>query len=181
MKCRIGKIVLTNVNYSCTAGIRTGATFIQLMGPDTLTSRHFGDKQAAVDAARQVAQVYGIKITDLEVRNPEPVPDVPARQPCDRDDFALAELLAMAADLPGRGEAGFDTVAVQISRWSDEHYRQAEEWAGAVHLAASDNDVPVPAEPEHVAELEHFHAGSAAFCEHVPGPALDKAPDAATD
>lgn len=38
-----------------------------------------------------------------------------------------------------------------IAAWTDEQCRQAEEWAGAAHLNASDNDdVVVPPIPEHV-------------------------------
>jgi hypothetical protein len=37
-----------------------------------------------------------------------------------------------------------------LQAWSAEQRQQAEKWAGAVHLAASDNPVRVPEEPGHV-------------------------------
>ncbi len=41
-----------------------------------------------------------------------------------------------------------------IATWTEQQCDQADAWAGALHLRASDNDdVDVPAEPAHVYEL----------------------------
>lgn len=61
--------------------------------------------------------------------------------PYKRDDMAvhLALLLTSLDDVP----------VEEIAKWTDEQCQQAEEWAHAVHLHASDNDeVIVPPKPE---------------------------------
>lgn len=41
-----------------------------------------------------------------------------------------------------------------VEGWTPEQRKQAEEWASATHLAASDNDVTVPPRPDFLAEAE---------------------------
>lgn len=41
-----------------------------------------------------------------------------------------------------------------VEGWTPEQRKQAEEWAAATHLSASDNDVTVPPRPEFLAEAE---------------------------
>jgi hypothetical protein len=61
-----------------------------------------------------------------------------------RDDRATFFSLCLAG--------GHDVPESAILGWSDEQCMQAEDWARAVHLHASDNDdVQVPAMPAHVA------------------------------
>lgn len=44
--------------------------------------------------------------------------------------------------------AGLVVPVEDIKKWSQEEIDRAVEWAGAVHLDASDNDVDVPPKPE---------------------------------
>jgi len=66
-----------------------------------------------------------------------------------RDDAALVDWFDIA------GDRMLTLGAVQ--RWTDEQCQQAEEWAWALHFAASDNpDVVVPPIPPHVEALQRF-------------------------
>ncbi len=61
-----------------------------------------------------------------------------------RDDVTTRDILA----LTGQGAC---VPMTAINEWTDEQCREAENWAGATHLQASDNDdVEVPPIPEHV-------------------------------
>lgn len=40
-----------------------------------------------------------------------------------------------------------------LLKWTEEERKQAEKWAALTHLRASDNNVRVPPEPEHVKPL----------------------------
>lgn len=63
-----------------------------------------------------------------------------------RDDAALVDLFDLAGDR-------VLTLGV-VQRWTDEQCKQAEEWAAALHFAASDNpEVVVPPIPPHVDAL----------------------------
>lgn len=42
---------------------------------------------------------------------------------------------------------GIDAPVRLVATWTDDHVRDAEKWAGAVHLKASDNIVRVPPRP----------------------------------
>jgi len=63
-----------------------------------------------------------------------------------RDDMCTHSLLG----LTGEGEL---VPLEAIRKWTNAQCREAEQWAGAVHLQASDNDdVSVPPCPAHVKE-----------------------------
>lgn len=69
------------------------------------------------------------------------------------------EALVGCLRLAGVGPQGYDReydlgLLRVVSGWTDEQCQQAGDWAAATHLEASDNDVTVPAEPAHVAELQ---------------------------
>lgn len=67
--------------------------------------------------------------------------------PWARDDAATLDML----ELTGQGRA-VPLVAIQL--WTDDECKEAEEWAGASHLRASDNDVTVPPIPKHVKQWD---------------------------
>jgi hypothetical protein len=60
----------------------------------------------------------------------------------ERDPRILADLLSLVC---------VTVTPEQVASWSSEQYDRAERWAGATHLAASDNDdVVVPPRPEFI-------------------------------
>lgn len=64
--------------------------------------------------------------------------------PWKRDNAVTADVLSLVCDHEVPPEV--------IETWTDDQVREAEMWAGAVHLRASDNDdVPIPPTPAHVA------------------------------
>lgn len=56
-----------------------------------------------------------------------------------RDDEVLSDILGLVS---------IEVTPAVVSTWSDEQCQQAERWAGAVHLRASDNVVRVPPKPD---------------------------------
>ncbi|MEE7625404.1 hypothetical protein V3O24_04460 [Methylobacter sp. Wu8] len=59
-----------------------------------------------------------------------------------RDDIATFTTLCLVD--------GHNVTIDDVINWSDEQCRQAEEWAGACHFCASDNNIDVPEMPAHV-------------------------------
>lgn len=83
----------------------------------------------------------------LEVERVEEAP------PMRVDDPERTLDMLMLVEEFDRGEDSENALATVIG-WTPEQREEAERWAGAVHLAASDNDdVEVPPRPAHVAEL----------------------------
>lgn len=67
-----------------------------------------------------------------------------ADQPWERNDELTLSVLYLVG--------GHSVPLSAIKQWTDQQCREAEEWAGAVHLHASDNDdVVIPPKPLHVA------------------------------
>ena len=64
-------------------------------------------------------------------------------QPADVPHEVLVDLL---------GLVGVHRSADEVAEWSKDQRRQAEHWASATHLSASDNDVQVPARPDFLTE-----------------------------
>lgn len=68
---------------------------------------------------------------DLELPEQEPV-----------SPATLVDLLSLASAM---------VTPEQVETWTPEQRRQAEQWASATHLSASDNDVAVPEQPDFLA------------------------------
>jgi hypothetical protein len=81
------------------------------------------------------------------------------REAADLFEAGYADVLADGepADVPAHilvdllGLAEVKVTEAEVMSWSKGQRRQAEHWASATHLRASDNDVPVPDQPDFVA------------------------------
>lgn len=63
---------------------------------------------------------------------------------------------------PPTDAAGF---LKEINGWTDEQVKAAEDWAGAVHFKASDNEgVVVPSRPDFLAKYDGGHAPQGGCC-----------------
>lgn len=69
--------------------------------------------------------------------NAEPEPKAMASWK--RDDYWLADALELV---------DVSISPLTIKGWTDAQCQQAEDWAAAVHFAASDNDVEIPPRPD---------------------------------
>lgn len=89
-----------------------------------------------------------------------PLPDLPKTAEVDewkRDDKVTVYMLALVMDFT----LGFEEMVDAVSSWSDTMVRMAEDWAGAVHLKASDNDdVLVPEKPSFLDQYESVEGGA---------------------
>lgn len=88
------------------------------------------------DVAEIVAKATGIRMVWLGSQ-PEPAAD-PQRNAEVLTDQMLCDLLSLVGVTP---------TALQLQTWTPEQREQAANWAGLVHLDASDNDVDVPKRP----------------------------------
>lgn len=62
-----------------------------------------------------------------------------------RDDSATVDLLSLV---------GVDVYEEDVAEWTDEQVQQAENWASAEYLRASDASLAVPAKPSFLEEEE---------------------------
>lgn len=90
--------------------------------------------RAVVRALRETADEVAAGHADILADDDEPA-DVPAH--------VLVELLGLAQ---------VKVTADEVMAWTKDQRRQAEHWASATHLSASDNDVKVPDQPSFVAQ-----------------------------
>lgn len=57
----------------------------------------------------------------------------------ERDNAATVDLLSLV---------GIDVYEEDVAEWTDEQVREAENWASALYLRASDNELGVPPRPD---------------------------------
>lgn len=93
----------------------------------------------------------------------ERFPEIPVPYVWKRDDEATANLCCLVAEVDG-------VTPEMIASWTDEEVQAVEDYVGAIHLSASDNDdVIVPPRP---ACLPRLSVASVPF-PPPPGPAFD--------
>lgn len=91
--------------------------------------------QALRDVADEVEAGHADILAEADEGQADEAEDVPAH--------VLVDLLGLVGVYPTEAE---------VEAWDSTQRQQAAAWASAVHLVASDNDVPVPARPEFLAE-----------------------------
>lgn len=113
--------------------------------------RGLGPTRAQAKAeARRISQQVGELIDKAAAELPrfDVVVELPALDEIDPVDIADCAVLQSILQL-----ADADVPMEVIEKWTPEERKQAQDWAGAVHLSASDNDdVVVPPKPKHVAD-----------------------------
>jgi len=184
MYCRTGRIQVHELEQpaypkgSYMAQIVTGGTRIVLKCDDDDGAFAVASHCEMAVEAQRVADTYGIKIVavecydiDRDVQQAMAGAEQEVQAPWVRDDDQLTLMLHLAGVLHG----DFDPVRAGraqqvVATWTDEQCRQAEEWAGAIHLAASDNDIPLPVKPAHVAvfQQQFMEYATCGDSNHVP-------------
>ena len=114
----------------------TGLSTVVPMGQPTYVSK--GMLEEGKEGVDRLAEESGLKETSSTFRKGEPKIDRREREK------RTLDLLGLVLDLtPYSGEELYNVVL----EWTDAELEDVGDWAGHVHLAASDNDVEVPPKP----------------------------------
>lgn len=91
-------------------------------------------------------------LTDLGRKVAKPDDADPANDPS-----VTRDLILLLIDIPRDVDAPAFAAALleRVSIWTPETRDAVEEWCAAAHLRASDNDVEMPRQPEHLTALLH--------------------------
>lgn len=168
------KLALDEDGVAC--GMVLAASQLADMGEDTIAADIL---EACGRTTREKVEALGLEDYDLDILTPifaaigkgaEPDPrwTLGNGKPWTRDDSTTFDVIGLVGEIeleiPTRPEhagtvferlnAGRNVrrlTVKDIAAWTDDQVRDAELWAGAIHLNASDNDdVEIPPTPEHL-------------------------------
>lgn len=119
----------------CTLVLRNGTKVVGFNYGHIDPLQHRADQGRTMARAQAIDKVWELMTFTLRERMAQ---EASARQ-AESDSIALKSLLELVGKV---------APIEAIRAWSDEERKQAEAWASAVHLKASDNDIEVPMMPE---------------------------------